>query len=199
MQVNPVEPKPSRAQAKKIAAELHNQEYEIIKANEEYKEGMKVVESESNALADKLLSGDKAWEILEGLKGATAQAVLNTRSFVLPLLDSLETEILPKLEDPTGFQKNVQNVVVDTGEITKAILGLADIHKDKSGTPTVEDLPIIQACAQGYSKIQSSIEHGITPLLLGMIDTLQKAGITDLPVYEQSAPVEVAPVVEGEV
>lgn len=177
------EPKPSRAQAKKVAAEIHNQEYELHKANEEYKAGLKVVESESNALADKLLSGDKAWEILEGLMGATSQAVLNTRSFVLPLLDSLETEVLPKLEDPTGFQKNVQNVVTDTGAITQAILALAETHKGKTGAPGIDDLPLIQACAQGYSQIQSSIEHGITPLLMGMIDTMQKAGITDLPVY----------------
>lgn len=179
------DPIPSKAQAKKIAAEIHNQEYEINKANEEYKAGLKVVESETNALADKLLSGDQAWDILEGLKGASAQAILNTRGFVLPLLDNLQTEVLPHLEDPVGFQKNLQIVVTDSGEITKAILALAETHKDKSGQPTIDDIPLIQECAQGYSQIQQSIENSITPLLLGMIDTMQKAGIKDLPVYEQ--------------
>lgn len=173
--------KPSKSQQKKLAAEAHNEQYETLKAQDDLARGLGAIEAETNKLAAGLLQGEQAWDIVDGMRGVTTQLMLNTQNLILPVLENLDTVILPKLEDPTGFQKNLQTAMADLADMTEAVRLLTDKHAGKTGAASEDDLVQINAISLGYSQIQSTMEAGVTPMLNGLIDTMQKAGIEELP------------------
>lgn len=138
-----------------------------------------LIQSSSEAAVE-LIKQD-GWSIVNELAKTVAHGINNTALVVLPVKVNLE-EYKTKLVDPIGFEAKFNTLCKDVGIVNTAIKQLFDQHESKSGTPTPEDIGLINILTLGYSKIQGHLENAIHPLMLNLVDDLEAVGITELKV-----------------
>ncbi|AEH03499.1 hypothetical protein AVT69_gp074 [Pseudomonas phage PhiPA3] len=155
-----------------------NKEQHVMTATACAKEQLDQAVEQSAEVAQELLKAD-GWAILRQLYLSVAGLIGATQPVMVPVLANLN-DILARLPDPTSFDAQLKSVQVDLDNLITALGLLATQHKDKSGEPSLDDIALISTLSLGYSKLQTAMETGIQPLLLGMIQTMQDAGIDTL-------------------
>ncbi len=126
-------------------------------------------------IADTLIQ-QQGWDILAELYKATFASIASTSIVVIPATRYKE-EIISKVSDPEGFEKNLSTAGREIATLIKSVQLLQAGHASKRGTPTPEEYDLINDLTLGYSKVQLAIETAVQPLLMAMIQYLQEAGI----------------------
>lgn len=142
----------------------------------------KAVEDEFNEavemsadLSETLLM-EQGWDILEELHKATFASVVSTSLIMIPAMQNKD-KILANVSDPIAFSKNLETASTEIAGLVKSVQLLHNGHMEKKGSPTIDDMELVSDLTIGYSKIQTSMETSVQPLLLAMVDYLQEAGV----------------------
>lgn len=131
----------------------------------------------SAVAAEALLKAD-GWEIIRQLYIVNVKSIGATSVVMIPVLENYNA-ILEKLSDPTAFDAVVKTLQKDIAQVVDNLGVLIKLHENKSGEPTIEELPLVDKLSTGYVQIQNDIDT-IRGLLLTVVEVLQEAGIDTL-------------------
>lgn len=130
-------------------------------------------ELSTSEVAETVLKSESSWEILKQMSGMAVSQLMATQRFVLPVLSQLSV-ICEKLSDPEAFTRSFNTLTGDIQSHAKQLRSLAVEHEGKSGEPTEDEWPLIFSVSQEYSNLLTNFETVIQPLMLSLIDTVQK-------------------------
>lgn len=139
---------------------------------------MNDVVNKSAEAATELLKQD-GWAIVRELHAASLDSINQTGLAVLPIMANLDDYKLI-LKDPDGFVQRFETLTGDIGKVMVTAKALGSASEGKTGTPTAEDINLIDSLSIGYTKVQGYIERTIQPLILVLIDELEAVGVQNL-------------------
>lgn len=139
----------------------------------EQKEIVEQVQDMQAVTADAALRGADGYGILRELYTECAGLILNTGRFVIPVKQDLPN-ICKHLADPEGFKRSFQTLCGDIANYNENLGILWEVHKDKEGTPTAEEITDVFDLATGYNKLATHYESGIQPLMVSLAETVEK-------------------------
>ncbi len=140
------------------------------------------VADQSAEAAQELLK-QAGWSIIAELGRALAQGINSTALVIYPISVKLD-EYKTLLTDPEGFEAKYNTLRKDVAKVSAALVAMYEQHEGKTGEPTVDELPLVNALTLGYTKVQGHLEQAIHPLMLNLVTELEAVGITELTIEE---------------
>lgn len=123
--------------------------------------------------AEASLKSVEGYDILKELYRSSAELVLLTSEFVIPVSNNMAA-ITEHLSDPEAFRKSFATLLNDIKKYRDDLAVLWNCHKDRSGAPDETELTDVFALADGYNKLLTRFDTVITPLLDVLKTTLAK-------------------------
>lgn len=123
--------------------------------------------------AEASLRSAQGYDILRELYRNSAELVLSTSQFVLPVSNDLD-DICIHLSDPEGFKRSYATLLGDINRYRQDLAILWECHKDKTGAPSDDEITDVFSIADGYNKLMTRWDSAISPLLDSLKDILCK-------------------------
>jgi hypothetical protein len=139
----------------------------------EQKEIVGQVQDMQSLTAEAVLKGADGYDILRELYSECAGLILSTSNFVIPVKQELPN-ICKHLADAEGFKRSFGTLCGDIANYNENLASLWEVHKDKSGAPSAEEITDVFDLATGYNKLATHYESGIQPLLVSLAETVEK-------------------------